>query len=100
MKQTFKASLCFWLAVTFLPAVHAQSSSDSSPAGHLPPQIKRVTWFGERADWSHDGKRILFVEKTFGDVYEIELATGIMRPMTHHYRHNGLSLPRSLTRGR
>jgi Tol biopolymer transport system component len=38
--------------------------------------LKRVTQFGERADWSHDGKKILFVEKTYGDVYEIELATG------------------------
>lgn len=60
-----------------------------SPAEHLPPYIKRLTWFGERADWSHDGKRILFVEKTFGDVYEIELATGVIRPLTHHYPHYG-----------
>ena len=60
-----------------------------SPLANLPPHIKRLTHFGERADWSHDGKRILFLAKTFGDVYELELATGIIRPMTHHYFHAG-----------
>lgn len=38
-----------------------------------PPHIRRLTHFGERADWSHDGQRVLFVEKSFGDVYEIDL---------------------------
>jgi len=60
-----------------------------SPADHLPPHITRLTDFGERADWSHDGKRILFLEKTFGDVYEIELATRRIRLMTGHYYHEG-----------
>ena len=60
-----------------------------SPVDELPPHIQRVTWFGERADWSHDGKRLLFLSKTFGDAYEIELATRIIRPVTHHYFHAG-----------
>src|SRR5437773_2670459 len=67
----------------------AQTSPGASPADHLPPHITQVTWFGERADWSHDGKRILFIEKTFGDVYELELSTKIVRAMTHHYPHYG-----------
>ncbi|MFN2529816.1 MAG: TolB family protein [Pyrinomonadaceae bacterium] len=54
-----------------------------------PPYVRRLTYFGERADWSHDGKRILFLEKTFGDVFEIELTTGVIRPITHHYVHEG-----------
>jgi hypothetical protein len=56
---------------------------------NFPPYIRRLTHFGERPDWSHDGQRVLFVEKTFGDVYEIDLTTGIIRPMTHHYFHEG-----------
>ena len=60
-----------------------------SPVDELPAYIKQVTQFGERADWSHNGKRILFLEKTFGDAYEIELASGTIRPMTHHYFHEG-----------
>ena len=42
-----------------LPA--APPTTGESPAEHLPPHITQVTWFGERADWSHDGKKILFL---------------------------------------
>ena len=45
-----------------------------TPLDNLPPYIQRITYFGQRADWSGDGKRILFLAKTFGDVYEVELA--------------------------
>ena len=69
--------------------VVAQAEQGKSPLDELPPYIRRVTHFGQRADWSHDGKRLLFIEKTFGDVYEVELATGIIRPMTHRYFHEG-----------
>jgi hypothetical protein len=55
----------------------------------LPDHIRQVTTFGQRADWSHDGKRILFIEKTFGDVYEVDLETLEVRPLTHHYYHEG-----------
>lgn len=61
----------------------------SGPADNLPEYITRLTYFGQRADWSHDGKKILFIEKTFGDVYEVEVATGKITPVTHHYYHEG-----------
>lgn len=77
----------------------AQTERSGNPADQLPPHIKRLTWFGERADWSHDGKRILFVEKTFGDVYEVEIASGIMRPLTHHYPHAGYTRALYLANG-
>jgi len=48
-------------------------AAGENPADHLPPHIRQVTWFGERADWSHDGKRILFLSKTFGDAMELDL---------------------------
>jgi len=70
-----------------------------SPADHLPEHIARLTYFGQRADWSHDGKRILFIEKTFGDVYEIELATKTIRPVTHHYFHEGYTRALYLANG-
>jgi hypothetical protein len=60
-----------------------------SPLDDLPAYISRLTYFGQRADWSHDGKHILFIEKTFGDVFEVEISTGIIRPITHHYFHEG-----------
>ena len=76
-----------------------QSRKGKSPLDELPPHIKRVTHFGQRADWSHDGKRILFIERTFGDVYEVELATKIIRPMTHHYFHEGYTRALYLANG-
>ena len=70
-----------------------------SPLDELPPHIKRATQFGQRADWSHDGKRILFIEKTFGDVYEVELESKLIRPMTHHYFHEGYTRALYLANG-
>jgi len=80
-------------------AGEATPKEGQNPAEHLPPHIQRVTWFGERADFSHDGKRILFVEKTFGDIYEVELGTGIIRAMTHHYPHYGYTRALYLANG-
>ena len=48
----------------------AAFAAEKSPDNELPPHITHVTSFGERADWSHDGKRILFLSKTFGDWME------------------------------
>ena len=71
------------LFASLFPAILAPAQG---PADRLPPHIKRITWFGERADFSHDGKRILFVEKTFGDVFEAEIATGVIRPCAQPLR--------------
>ncbi len=65
----------------------------------FPGYIRRLTHFGERADWSHDGRRILFLSKTFGDAYEVEIATGIIRPLTHHYFHYGYTRALYLSNG-
>lgn len=79
------------LAATSMPAL-AQSDTKTkagSPVDNLPAHITQLTHFGQRADWSHDGKRILFLEKTYGDVFEVDVATKIIRPITHHYYHEG-----------
>ena len=54
-----------WSLAAVTLTLSLQSYAADSPADHLPPHIRQVTWFGERADWSHDGKRILFLSKTF-----------------------------------
>jgi Tol biopolymer transport system component len=76
-----------------------QSKEGRSPLDELPGHIRQVTHFGERADWSHDGKRILFIEKTFGDVHEVELETNVIRPMTHRYYHEGYTRALYLVNG-
>jgi Tol biopolymer transport system component len=73
--------------------------TEKSPADNLPPYISRLTMFGERADWSHDGQRILFIEKTFGDVFEIDLHTREIRGLTHHYYHEGYTRALYLANG-
>jgi hypothetical protein len=59
------------------------------PLNPMPPYLEKITTFGQRCDWSHDGKHLIFLEKTFGDVYEVEVETGILTPLTHHFFHEG-----------
>ena len=90
--SVWKTFLLMLFTAICSPAVSAETAPErKSPLDTLPPYIKRVTHFGQRADWSHDGKRILFLSKTFGDVYEVELATGVIRPVTHHFFHEGFT---------
>ena len=101
MRRVFFAWLAFivWLAG---PANYGQQKPAAATDWtdeNFPAYIKRLTYFGERADWSHDGKRILFLEKTFGDVFEIEVAMGIIRPLTHHYYHSGYTRALYLSNG-
>jgi len=77
----------------------AEPRPAESPADHLPPHITQVIWFGERADWSHDGKKILFLSKTFGDALEIDLQTKRIRNLTAHYPHPGYTRALYLANG-
>jgi Tol biopolymer transport system component len=71
----------------------------ATPADDLPPHITRLTNFGERAEWSHDGRKILFVEKTFGDVYEIDLEERAISLLTRHFHHEGFLRAMYLSNG-
>ena len=66
----------------------AQGTKPGSPEDSLPRNIVRLTHFGERASWSPDGKRIAFMEKSFGDAYEVDVASRTIRLLTH-YAHPG-----------
>jgi hypothetical protein len=77
----------------------AEIRPGDDPTEHLPPHITRVTWFGERADWSHDGKKILFLSKTFGDAMELDLAARTIRNLTSHYPHHGYTRALYLANG-
>src|SRR5437667_8300722 len=84
---------------TGLSGAAPQPKPNENPADHLPPHIRRVTWFGERADWSYDGKRILFLSKTFGDAMELDLTTKVIRNLTAHYPHHGYTRALYLANG-
>ena len=100
-----KCALIFSFILILSLSLSAQSNKvrpqlkDGNPAENLPSNIKRVTQFGERADWSHDGKKILFVGKSYGDVYEIELATGKIFLITGHFYHGGFTRALYLANG-
>ncbi len=67
----------------------AQSKKPGNPEKELPPNISQLTGFGERAAWSPDGKRIAFMSKSFGDAFEIDLQTKMIRLLTGHFQHKG-----------
>lgn len=69
-------------------AAASQGTKQGNPEDHLPPNITRVTYFGERASWSPDGTRLAFMEKSFGDAFEVDLSTKAIRLLTH-YAHPG-----------
>ena len=75
-------------AVPNAPLVGQSAPKQGNPEDHLPANITHLTWFGERASWSPDGRRIAFMSKSFGDAFEIDLATRAVRLLTH-YPHPG-----------
>src|SRR6516162_7101455 len=77
----------------------AAQQAEKSPDQELPSHITRLSLFGERADWSPDGKRLLFLSKTYGDVFEIDLATRALRLLTGHYPHAGYTRALYLANG-
>jgi hypothetical protein len=104
--QNMKARIVRWIAIGLVASIPAQGlgaepapKAATSPDQDLPPHITRLTRFGERADFSHDGQRVLFVEKTFGDVYEVEIRTRIPRLLTGFYPHHGYTRALYLANG-
>lgn len=87
------------LAVSIIIVQVSAQHKSGNPEDNLPPYIKRITQFGERADFSHNGKKILFVEKTYGDVYEIELETKKISLITGHFYHGGFTRALYLANG-
>ena len=92
----------FLLGLSFCLPLFAQvdkSKVGKSPLDELPKHIKQLTHFGQRADWFHDGSKFLFVEKTYGDVYEYEMETGEIFCITNHYYHGGYTRALYLSNG-
>jgi hypothetical protein len=87
------------LVSCLLSSAHAQAQRDGSPLDHLPANVKQLTSWGERPDFRHDGQRILFLSKVFGDVYEYEIATGRITPCTDHFKHHGFTRALYLSNG-
>lgn len=46
--------------------------------------------FGGRASFSPDGTRIAFVDKSYGDAFELDIANRNIRSLTQHIPHQGI----------
>ncbi|HJQ25735.1 MAG TPA: hypothetical protein VKA60_17580 [Blastocatellia bacterium] len=75
-----------WLGV---PVGFGQAKKPGNPEEHLPKHIVQLTAFGERAAWSPDGKHLAFMGKSFGDAFEIDLRSRLIRLLTGHFHHEG-----------
>jgi hypothetical protein len=60
----------------------AAERKPGSPLDHPPSNLKQLTYFGERADFSPDNQRVAFMAKSFGDAFVVELKTRIIRCLT------------------
>src|SRR5262245_3573482 len=93
-----RLALILALGLALMPGSRQGTKTTGSPEENLPKTIRRLTHFGERASWSPDGKRIAFMEKSFGDAYEIDLSTKAIRLLTH-YAHAGFLRVQYLANG-
>ncbi len=98
--QKYKGIILFAMLI-LQPLLYGQDSKSipKHPADDLPPYIRIASGFGERPDWSHDSQFILFVDKPMGEVYELEVKTGIIRPKTRHFNHYGFTRAMYLANG-
>jgi hypothetical protein len=63
---------------------------ETCPAGEFDYfVIKQLTDFGERPVWSPDASKIAFMDKEFGDAYELDLASGEIECITCEFEHEG-----------
>jgi len=74
------------LGLLLIAAVIAQPAvaqrKPGNPLDHLPKNVEVLTHFGERADFSHDGQQVAFMDKSFGDAFVIDLQSRIIRCLT------------------
>lgn len=72
-----------------LSSVSCLAAEERAPKAHRFEDAMQVSAFGERPAFSSDGKRIAFIGKSYGDAYEIEIATGRIRNLTAHLPSRG-----------
>lgn len=76
------ASLVFVLPFFALAQGQNQKRKTGNPLDNLPQNIRVLTRFGERADFSPDNKQIAFMAKSFGDAMVYDLETNSIRCLT------------------
>ncbi|MEJ7605789.1 MAG: hypothetical protein WKF37_05880 [Bryobacteraceae bacterium] len=70
------------LTLTVFASLAIAARKRGSPLDNLPKDMEVLTHFGERADFSPDNQRIVFMAKSFGDAFVIDLKTRLIRCLT------------------
>lgn len=70
------------LTLTVFASLAMAARKPGSPLDNLPKDMEVLTHFGERADFSPDNQRIVFMAKSFGDAFVIDLKTRVIRCLT------------------
>jgi hypothetical protein len=84
----FRAHLLAPAVAVVMAVTAAQGQRPAGPEDKLPPNITQLTAFGERASWSPDGRHIVFMSRSFGDAFVVDVRTKVIRLLTH-YPHAG-----------
>lgn len=80
------ASIGLFAVLANLALVQAGESATVPGIG----AAEMITPFGGRASVSADGRKIVFVGKSYGDAYEVDIATRRMRNLTSGFAHQGI----------
>lgn len=67
----------------------ALGNKPGNPAFSLPAGSTLISSFGERPVFSPDGSKIAFIGRSYGDAFEMNLQTGVIRNLTAHMPHKG-----------
>jgi len=81
----YRHNSVFLLPVLFLLIIAPASLAATYPREKLPPYIRLLTEQGQRAEWSLDGKKVIYLSRAGGDVYEIDIKSGVKTAVTGHY---------------
>jgi len=71
------------------PMTFEVGTRTGDPFASLPEGTIRISSFGERPVYSADGRKIAFLGKSYGDVFEYDVATGRTRNLTANFPHVG-----------
>lgn len=61
-------------------------------------EIQQITWFGERPTYRRDGRKLAFMSKSYGDVFEMDLRTQRLKLLTG-WAHAGFLRAQYLVNG-
>jgi hypothetical protein len=91
----------FVLGAVTAGAILAGSTGPTArtPLDDLPPWMELLSDWGQRPEWSRDGRYVYFTARLFGDVFRVDVATKKVEPITTHFPNAGFERVFCLSNG-